>query len=283
VKVKVGIVVRQDSELARARAKELCAWLRGRVKEIRAVPELAAELGGAPYPESDLFDGLDLIVALGGDGTLLHAVSVNPDHRVPILGINVGALGFLTGVKQEEMLSVMADILSGKAEPQERMMLQAAIMNAEGSHQMRALNEFAVSKDALSRMIELEARVDGVYVTKFRADGLVVSTPTGSTAYCMAAGGPIVHQDMRCIILIPICAHTLTNRPLVVPDRSTVQVALVTRGSHMHLTADGREGLRLESGDTVTITPAAQNLRLFGSPSMNYYEILRTKLGWGEY
>jgi NAD+ kinase len=281
--VKVGIVVRQDSELARARAKELCGWLRGRVQEIRAVPELAAELGAAPFGEVDLFDGLDLIVALGGDGTLLHAVSRNPDPRVPILGINVGALGFLTEVKQEEMLAVMADVLAGKIQPQERMMLQAAIVNADGGRRMLALNEFSISKDALSRMIELEARVDGIYVTKFRADGLVMATPTGSTAYCMAAGGPIVHQDMRCIILIPLCAHTLTTRPLVVPDRSRVQVTLVTRDSHVHLTADGREGVRLESGDTVTITPAAQNLRLFGSPSMNYYEILRTKLGWGEY
>ena len=281
--MKVGIVVRQDSELARSRAKELCDWLRGRVEEVRAVPELAAEFRAAPFSESELFDGLDLIVALGGDGTLLHAVSMNPDPRVPILGINVGALGFLTEVKQEEMIPVMADILAGKVQSQERMLLRAAIMKSDGGRQMRALNEFAITKDALSRMIELEARVDGVYVTKFRADGLVVSTPTGSTAYCMAAGGPIVHQDMRCLILIPLCAHTLTTRPLVVPDRSTVQVTLLTHGSHVHLTADGREGLRLESGDVVTITPAAQNLRLFGSPSMNYYEILRTKLGWGEY
>ena len=275
-------MVRHESELARAKARELCAWLAGRADEVRAVPEIARELGAIPCPEPDLVAGLDLFVVLGGDGTLLHAVSLLNDRRVPILGVNMGGLGFLTEIKQEEMFSVLAEILAGKIQPEGRMMLQAAIHNAQGNHKLQALNEFAIVKDALSRMIELEARVDGVYVTKFRADGLLVSTPTGSTAYCMAAGGPIVHEHMRCIILIPICAHTLTTRPLVVPDGSTVEVTLVTPQSHVHLTVDGRDGLRLEPGDTVAIT-AAPDLKLYGSPSLNYYEILRTKLRWGEY
>jgi NAD+ kinase len=275
-------VVRHESDLARRKARELCAWLAGRVDEVRAVPELAAELGATPCPEPDLIAGLDLIVVLGGDGTLLYAVSLLGDRRVPILGVNLGGLGFLTEIKQEEMFSVLAEILAGKIQPEDRMMLKAAIHNAQGSHQLQALNEFVIIKDSPSRMIELETRVDGVYVTKFRADGLLVSTPTGSTAYCMAAGGPIVHEHMRCLILIPICAHTLTTRPLVVPDRSTVEVTLVTQQSHVHLAVDGREGLRLGPGETVTIT-AAPDLKLYGSPSMNYYEILRTKLRWGEY
>jgi len=281
--VKVGVIVRHDSDLAKARAKELAAWLKGKVEEVRAVPELAQALGARACPEAEILSGVDLAVSLGGDGTLLHAASLIRDFRVPILGVNVGGLGFLTEVQQEEMFAVLGDILAGKAKPEERMLLEASVKNSSGRVELRALNEFCITKDALSRMIELEAKVDGVYVTKFRADGLVVATPTGSTGYCISAGGPIVHQDMRCVVLIPICAHTLTNRPLVVPDRSTVEVSLVTRQTHAHLTVDGRDGGRLEPGDAVTLTPAAESLKLYGSPSMNYYEILRTKLRWGEY
>lgn len=280
--MKVGVVVRRESEPARATAKELCAWLKGRVKEVRAVPELALELGAVSFPEPELVAGVELIVVLGGDGTLLHAVSLLGERRVPILGVNLGGLGFLTEIKQEEMFSVLTEILAGRLQPESRMMLRASARNAQGNHELQALNEFAILKDAPSRMIELEARVDGIYVTRFRADGLLVSTPTGSTAYCMAAGGPIVHEHMRCLILIPICAHTLTSRPLVVPDRSRVEVTFVSPSGHVHLAVDGREGLRLETGDKVSISAAA-DLQLFGSPSMSYYEILRTKLRWGEY
>lgn len=281
--MKVGLIYRQDSELARAQARELAAWLRGRVAEVRATPEQAAELGVMGVSAAELARGLDLTVALGGDGTLLYAASLLHDRRVPIVGVNVGSLGFLTEIKQEEMFPVLEAILAGRQKPMPRMVLEAELKNGSGRVRLDALNEFCITKDALSRMIELEARVDGVYVTKFRADGLVVCTPTGSTGYCLAAGGPIVHPALRCLILIPIAAHTLTARPLVVPDRSTVEVKLITESGHVHLTVDGRDGERMEPGDAVFIRPSERDLLLYTSPSMNYYEILRTKLRWGEY
>lgn len=273
--MKVGVLIKPGIKEGKQFSKKLGAWLKARGVEVLAGEKLARS--GKKLPP-----GLDLLIVLGGDGTLLYAASIVGQSRIPVLGVNLGGLGFLTEVKKGELFPLLRKFLAGKVQPEERMMLKASALSGKRARNFFALNEFTVAKSALSRMIELEARVDGVYLTSFRADGLIVSTPTGSTAYCLAAGGPIVHPAMHCLILIPICAHSLTNRPLVVPATSDVEVRLKTPGAEAYLTADGRIGMKLKERQRLEIRAAEKSLSLVTSPSMDYYSILHTKLHWGD-
>jgi NAD+ kinase len=224
----------------------------------------------------------DALVVLGGDGTLL-AASHLVERSIPVLGVNFGSLGFLTEITLPELYPTLESVLAGKYRYEERRMLRARVERA-GAQQLEGdvLNDVVVTKADLARIIELDVSVDGSFVSAFRADGLIVSSPTGSTAYNLAAGGPILHPQLDAVVLTPICPHMLTNRPLVVSDRAAVEVRLrAAREGEVHVTLDGQRGLPLTGGDVVTVTRSPRTIRLV-KPARDFFEVLRTKLKWGE-
>jgi NAD+ kinase len=225
----------------------------------------------------------DLILVLGGDGTLIAAAREAAPFGIPVLPINLGSLGFLTSFTLEELYPALEETIAGHLEASERMMLTASLVrDGKVVDSQRVLNEAVITKGALARMIELELLIDGEFVCRYRADGLIVATPTGSTAYSMSAGGPIVHPAVESIILTPICPHTLSDRPLVVGDCCNVQMRLRGAAESVYLTFDGQKGLLMESEDRVLIARAKERLKLIQPHRKSYYEILRSKLKWGE-
>ena len=240
-------------------------------------------LPGRERPREELPRIVDLLIVLGGDGTLLAASRLENERGVPILPVNLGGLGFLTSVTLGELYPILEQTLAGKNRTSERVMLEVRVIRggipAECHH---ALNDAVLNKAALSRMIDLTLTVNGEFVSDFKADGLIVSTPTGSTAYSLAAGGPIVYPRVSAFLVTPICPHTLTNRPLVVPDTARIEVTFVGPGEPVTLTLDGQVGIAIEPGDRVEIARARQRLRLVRAPERTYYQILRDKLKWGE-
>jgi NAD+ kinase len=225
----------------------------------------------------------DLLLVLGGDGTLLAAAREAAARGIPILPINLGSLGFLTSFTLEELYPALEETLAGRAETSERVMLTASLIRrGQVIESKNVLNEAVINKGALARMIEVELSIDGDFVCRYRADGLIVATPTGSTAYSLSAGGPIVHPAVESLILTPICPHTLTDRPLVVGDCCTVQMRLRGAAESVYLTLDGQKGILMQSEDCVAIVRAKQRLKLIQPHRKSYYEILRSKLKWGE-
>ncbi len=226
----------------------------------------------------------DLVVVLGGDGTLIHAASLLEGRPVPILGVNMGSLGFMTEVPQAELYTAMELVLAGKAEVSERMKLRVHLHKggrSERALDSEVLNDVVISKSALSRMAELDTRCSGEKVTTYRADGVIVATPTGSTAYSLAANGPIMYPTMRGVIIAPICPHTLTQRPLVVPDDENIEIILAN-DTEVYLTLDGQKGLPLAKGDRVQVKQSYNRVLLVRNPNLGFFGILRAKLRWGE-
>jgi NAD+ kinase len=226
----------------------------------------------------------ELVVVLGGDGTLIHAAALLEGRPVPILGVNMGSLGFMTEVPQTELYTALELVLAGKAQISERMKLRVHLH--KGGSPARALdsevlNDVVISKSALSRMAELLTRCSGEHVTTFKADGVIVATPTGSTAYSLAANGPIMYPTMRGVIIAPICPHTLTQRPLVVPDEESIDIVL-TNDTEVWLTLDGQKGQPLQKGDRVQVKQSYNRVLLVKNPNLDFFGILRAKLRWGE-
>src|SRR5207245_1459768 len=249
-------------------AGELIAWFKSKNIEASLDPESAFQA--------------DLAVVVGGDGTLLAAARLLGDRQVPILAINHGGLGFLTEVTLEEMYPAIERVLAGQFITEHRMMMDVEVSRANKRvARDRALNDIVINKGTLSRMIELESRVDGQYVSKFRADGLIVATPTGSTAYNLSAGGPIIFPTMSAMVITPICPFTLSNRPIVVPDDSVIEVRLITENEEVALTLDGQVGFSLQAQDRVVIRKSKTAFNLVQPPNRNYFEVLRNKLKWG--
>jgi len=227
--------------------------------------------------------GVDMVIVLGGDGTLLSVARLVQDEQIPLFGVNLGSLGFLTETALENLDRTLEMIWQGRCPVEERIMLEVFVARGRrGAGPYFVLNDAVFNKTALARMFELETAVDGDYLTTYRADGLIVATPTGSTAYSLAAGGPIVYPDMEAIVVTPICPHTLTNRSLVVPDRMTVEVRVRSADEGIHLTLDGQRGIALSTRDRVTIRKAASRTLLVQNPEQDYFSILRQKLKWGE-
>jgi NAD+ kinase len=225
----------------------------------------------------------DLLIVLGGDGTLLSAARLAAERKVPILPVNLGGLGFLTTVSQDETYSILEEIFAGRHRVSERVMLEAEVVRGGAVIRRQiALNDAVLNKAALARIMDLELRVDGEYVTTYKADGLILSTPTGSTAYSLAADGPIVYPTVEAFIVTPICPHTLTNRPLVIPDSALIEVDFKAEDDAVFLTLDGQVGIELLRGDHVRVRKAAQKLLLVRPAKKTYYQILRSKLKWGE-
>lgn len=236
-----------------------------------------------PRVESLRGAGLDLIVVLGGDGTLLSVARGTQTEGIPLLGVNLGSLGFLTETALDRLDPVIDAVIAGRCTIEERTMLEVGVLHRERTRgPFVVLNDAVINKAALARMIEMEASVDGAYLTTYRADGLIVATPTGSTAYSLAAGGPIVYPDMEAVIITPICPHTLTNRSLVVPGRVTVEVRIHSGEQDIHLTLDGQIGIELAPADRVQIRKSAARTRLVHCPDREWFGVLRQKLKWGE-
>ncbi len=266
--MNIGIQIKQDSKEAKELAQKIQDYLTNKHKSCLCFPI---------NKEEDV-KRADLILVLGGDGTLLYTASLVGEKQIPIIGVNLGGLGFLTEIKKEEIFNFIDRVIEGDFQTEERMLLRAKLYDGR---EVIALNDIVVGKAQLSRMIEIELKVDKYPLALLRADGIIISTPTGSTAYCLAAGGPIVHPKLKCIILTPICAHSLTIRPIVIPANSKVLVNVKSEQRDVYLTIDGRSLGKISPQQPVEISSAKKPLLLVSSPSMNYYEILRTKLGWG--
>ena len=226
---------------------------------------------------------VDWVIVLGGDGTLLGAARQVGRYGVPILGVNLGGLGFLTCIPLERLYPVVEIMVSGQLQVESRMMLETRILR-EGLDEIRfqVLNDVVINKSTLARIIDLNVSINNIFLTTFRADGLIVSTATGSTAYNLSAGGPILYPTSESFVLTPICPFTLTNRPLIVPDRAVIDITLGKESEEtVILTFDGQVGFDLFHGDMVTIQKSKAKISLFQSPDHSYFEILRTKLMWG--
>jgi NAD+ kinase len=282
---RVGLVAKPDAAGAADALARLIAWLGAHGLSVVLEKEtagLAPAAALASARKSDLAAQVDLLVVLGGDGTLLSMARAVGDLGVPILGVNLGDLGFLTATTLDEMLPAVEAALAGRMAIDERMLLSARHMRAGttvGEH--AALNDVVITKSAMSRIINLQVAVEGGHATAYRADGLIVSTPTGSTAYCLSAGGPILFPTMDAIVLVPIASHTLTNRPIVLPATQRIEVTLMTDQEVM-LTIDGQVGVPLRERDVVEISKSPGRVRLVRFPRTDFFSVLRTKLKWGE-
>jgi NAD+ kinase len=263
----------------------LVAWLTERGCEVALDQEAAAIFPGTGtgLPRAEVVAWSDLVVVLGGDGTILSVARLIESHEVPILGVNLGGLGFLTEITLDELIPTLEAVLRNEFAVSRRLALTARVLRGGAPiASFEALNDAVITKTALSRIVDLETHVNGEYVATFRADGLIVSTPTGSTAYCLAAGGPIIYPSLPAVVIIPICSHTLTNRPLVVPDSAVVEIIQGSAGEDVHLTVDGQVGVGLRCRDVVSLKRSDRTITLIKSPKLNYFELLRTKLKWGE-
>jgi NAD+ kinase len=257
----------RQADVARV-AGELVEWFRAH--------------GAVASLDPDAASTADLAVVVGGDGTLLAAARLLGGRQVPIVAINHGGLGFLTEVTLDEMYRALGRVLAGEFVTELRMMMDVHLYREgkpESAH--RALNDVVINKGTLSRMIELEARVDSHYVSRFRADGLIVATPTGSTAYNISAGGPIIFPTMGAMIVTPICSHTLSNRPIVLPDSVKIEISLHSAQDEVYVTVDGQVGLKLQLEDQLRIEKSQVAVKLVAPADKNYFDVLRGKLKWG--
>jgi NAD+ kinase len=281
----IGIISRPRRSILAEIVPKLLNWLQERgvstlIDSETANPVNRSEIGKTRH---QIAQEADLLLVLGGDGTLLAAAREAAPHGIPILPINLGGLGFLTSFTLEELYPALEEALAGCAPVSERVMLLVErTHNGNTLTQQRVLNEAVVHKGTLARMIELELYIDGGFVCRYRADGLIVATPTGSTAYSMSAGGPIVHPEVESILITPICPHTLSDRPIVVPDVSKVELRMAENSDSVFLTLDGQTGVPLQADDRVRITRAVERLKLIHPLNKTYFEILRSKLKWGE-
>jgi NAD+ kinase len=280
---KVGIVANIAKEKSPEYTAVLREWMLKRGLEVYLDEEIAAKIGCLPGVEKGkLWTLVDLIVVLGGDGTILRTARLVRDRNVPIVGINLGVFGYLTEVNLDEMYSALELILAGDFQIEKRMMLDVEIQGGgEPFREGTVLNDVVINRGNLSRIVEFETTVDGRYMTTFKADGLIIATPTGSTAYSLAAGGPIVFPELNSILINPICPHTLTNRPVILPGSAVIGVTFCTLEQGATVTLDGQVSFTVKYGDSVTIRKSRYITTLVSSPHRDYLEILRTKLGWG--
>lgn len=280
----VAIFAKKHDPRCQGVANDLINWLEEKGCRPLVEEHLARHIGHPlETAAGDIREQAELVVVLGGDGTLISVARLFSGKQVPIVGVNLGSLGFLTEVTVEELYPVLELCLKGAQCVSERMMLEVSVWrDGQEIEKQSVLNDIVINKGALARIIDMETKVNGHFLTTYRADGLIISTPTGSTGYSMSAGGPIIHPRMSCIVITPICPHTLTNRPIVVADESEITITVASfLDEKVYLTLDGQVGLKLMEGDSINVRSAAETTALVMSRSRDYYEVLRTKLKWG--
>jgi NAD+ kinase len=282
---KVGIISRPRRSNLAAVVPALLHWFQARgVKTIHDM-ETAGALQDASQglTRQQVADHADLLLVLGGDGTLLHAARLAAPRGIPVLPINMGSLGFLTSFTLDEMYPALEEVLKGHVAVRERIMLHVELeRKGEVIDQQSVLNDAVINKGELARMIDLHLTIDDEFVCHYRADGLIIATPTGSTAYSLSAGGPIVHPSVEAWVVTPICPHTLSGRPVVVRESSCIEVSLAPDSQSVFLTLDGQTGIPMEADDRVLMKRAKERLKLIQPDKKSYFEILRNKLKWGD-
>lgn len=290
----IGIITKRSDPHAVEATKDLARWLRARKRNVTVTLE-TARAANIPQEiaesrnQDDLPEGQDMIAVIGGDGTFLAAFRAIGSKEIPMLGINMGRLGFLTEVPHDAMLPTMAEVLAGHYRVGVRMLLTVTVFRlGEEVLSHCVMNDVVLHKGELARMIEFQVAIDGQFVFSARADGLIIATPTGSTAYALSAGGPILHPSIDALLLVPICPHTLTNRPIAVPGLGTVRITLAqtsclaAENMDRLLTLDGQTGFHLMDGDDIVVRRSPHRLQILHAPNHNYYAVLREKLRWGE-
>jgi len=286
---RIGIVLKPHQPEALKTICELVVWLAERDIKLVGGPEVEREQiehqTGCPVDEINserLAGDVDLILVLGGDGTMIATARMIGDQEVPVLGVNYGGLGYLAEFRIQELYSALESILAGNYRLDKRVMLAVELRRGDTSvTSTRVLNDVVINKSALARIIEIEAYLNHQFVNSFRADGLIVSTPTGSTAYNLSAGGPVIFPSMNAVVITPICPFTLSNRPIVVPDSAEIELLLKTDHEEVALTLDGQVGFPLKVEDRVSIRKSRTAFNLIQPSNRNYFDVLRDKLRWG--
>ncbi len=282
---RIGIISKPKKAEIRDIVPPLLEWLRERSIEVALDKETGSMLDrNEPCVSRNEMPGrVDLLVVLGGDGTLLATARALNRKTVPILAVNLGGLGFLTVISLEDLYPTLEMALAGKLQTERRVQIEAEMVRAdEVIASFLALNDVVLNKGAIARILDFDVVVDGTFVSTYKSDGLIVSTPTGSTAYSLAAGGPVILPSVAAFIVTPIAAHTLTNRPLVLPDSVTIEVQVKSQRESAYLTVDGQMGVAARSEDTVRMKKAGSYVELVRPPQRDYFTILRQKLKWGE-
>ncbi|MFH1984211.1 MAG: NAD(+)/NADH kinase [Pseudomonadota bacterium] len=278
----IGLYVKKDAQACR-KAAELEHWLTGRGCTVirQSSPSLSADMAGAVNADTGAPETLECVMVLGGDGTFLSAVRWIGRRQIPLLGVKFGEVGFLAETTEDQLFKAAEMVLDNRTAIRERMQLSVTVLRA-GRPVMTGvvLNDVVINKGALARLADIETHVDNHYLTTFRADGLIIATPTGSTAYSLAAGGPVIHPGVAAIVMTPICPFTLTNRPLIIPDTACIEMRLAKPTADIMLTMDGQAGCDITGGDIVRICKDNHSVRMITLPDHNYYDILKAKLHW---
>jgi NAD+ kinase len=279
----VGILTKPKFPEVKPTLTGVVDWLRARNIDVLLDTTSATflnEQGG--IPKTQLAEKADVLLVLGGDGTILNAARLAAERSIPILGVNMGGLGFLTEVRLDSLYPSLERVFANEFTLDERMMLATHVhRHGETVDRGIVLNDVVISKGTLARMVELRVAIQGQFVTNLRGDGLIIGTPTGSTAYSLSAGGPIMNPAVQALILTPICPHTLTHRPLIVPGNVSIEVTLTSKDEGSMATLDGQVGIPIIQGDTAVIRASDYRTRLIRFPESHYYEVLREKLKWG--
>ncbi|MEO5365394.1 MAG: NAD(+) kinase [Magnetococcus sp. WYHC-3] len=285
----IGIITKHSETKALEATRHLAQWLHAQGRQVTITERTAQDVSipasvARVCPQETLAQGQDLIIVLGGDGTFIAAGRALGDSSAPLLGVNMGHLGFLTEIADNTLTATLLDIFEGKYRLEQRMLLDASVFrHGQQVLQSRVINDVVAHKGKLARMMEYEVYLDEQFVFSSRADGLIVATPTGSTAYALSAGGPIIHPSLEAILLVPICPHTLNNRPILVPGEGEISFKLASRAADQQLTLDGQSGFALTPEDLVVIRRSAHRLRVIHPLDRNYYDVLRGKLRWAEH
>ena len=282
---RVGVIGKFRDASVGPTVTTLCEYLQTYNREVvldESTAQLVPDLKHAALSLADIGKECDLAVVVGGDGSILHTARTLVDFDIPLVGINSGRLGFLADISADFMLETMKEILQGQYQLEERFLLQAEVIrDSETITSVSALNDVVVHKWNVARMIEFETYINDMFVNRQRSDGLIVATPTGSTAYALSGGGPLVYPTLDAIVLVPICPHTLSNRPIVVDGGSQIEIVISPNTDHAHMTCDGQIHFGMQYGDRLQIKKKEQTLKLIHPMKHNHFEILRAKLKWG--
>lgn len=280
---RIGIICKRGKLEAIEILKGFIPWLKSKNLEVLVEPEVRDLLNEKSVEKDQMPSLVDLIIVFGGDGTMLSVARLVGGKNIPILGINLGGLGFITEINKDELYEALDRVLADKCAIEERIMLNAFVYrNDDRIADFLVLNDVVINKGAIARIIDIEIFVNKIYVTEFKSDGLIISSPTGSTAYSLSAGGPILYPTLNCIIITPICPHTLTHRSIVLPDSFTIEAVLGSDSKDVVLTLDGQVGFSLRKDDRVEIRKSEFKTKIIIPPDRDYFQVLRKKLKWGE-